>query len=134
MTATRKPAPRKRATPKPKPKPKPKVAPALGLVLDRSDAQAENERLIADREPLFTIGETTYTVPRSVPAAWTIQAVRIIASDPKHGEAAALDWGFQMLLGEEGYRALTSYMGVSNSDWGVLSKAITDRLIPDPKA
>jgi hypothetical protein len=123
MTAARKPAPRKRTAPKP--------APALGLVLDRSDAQAENERLIADREPLFTIGDTTYTIPKRCPAAWTVQAVRISAT---HGEQAALDWGFQLLLGEDGYRALTSFSGVADSDWLTLSKAISDRLIPDPKA
>ena len=127
-TTTRKPAPRKR--------PVATKAPAdLGIVLDDDTARAATEKLIADREPLFTIGGTTYTIPKRVPPSWSVKAFTIAT---EQGEQAALAFAAEKLMTSEAWTALTDCETVTPEAWQTIFKALMDRILPDgvlaPKA
>lgn len=126
-TTARKPAPRKRTVAK---------APAdLGLVLDDDDARAETDKLIADREPLFTIGGVTYTIPKQVPPSWSVKAFTIAATQ---GESAAISYAAEKLLTAEAWDALRECETVTPAAWQTVFKALMDRVLPEsgfgPKA
>ncbi|MEV6648059.1 hypothetical protein [Amycolatopsis sp. NPDC051371] len=125
-TSTRKAAPRRRATTKPA---------DLGIVLDDAAAQAEVDELIADREPLFTIGGTTYTIPKQVPPSWSMKAYKIAT---EQGEAEALAFAAEKLLTDEAWEALQECETVTPSAWEKILNALVDRILPDgvlgPKA
>ncbi|MFB9924875.1 hypothetical protein ACFORO_25905 [Amycolatopsis halotolerans] len=126
-TAARKNAPRKRTAAK---------APAdLGLVLDDDAARAETDKLIADREPLFTIGGTTYTIPKQVPPSWSVKAFTIAATQ---GESAAISYAAEKLLTPAAWEALRECETVTPAAWQQVFKALMDRILPEsgfgPKA
>ncbi|MEV4604803.1 hypothetical protein AB0K15_46570 [Amycolatopsis sp. NPDC049253] len=126
-TAPRKTTTRKRAAAK---------APAeLGLVLDDDAARAETDKLIADREPLFTIGGTTYTIPKQVPPSWSVKAFTIAT---EQGETAALAFAAEKLLTPEAWTAFSECETVTESAMRTVLQALMDRILPDgllgPKA
>ncbi|QKV74536.1 hypothetical protein [Amycolatopsis sp. Hca4] len=125
-TPTRKAVPRKRAA---------KPPADLGIVLDDPAAQAEVEQLIADREPLFTVGGVTHTIPKRVPPSWSMKAYKIAT---EQGEAAALGFAVEKLLTDEAWEALQECETVTPTAWEKVLNALVDRILPDgvlgPKA
>ncbi|MFJ1764044.1 hypothetical protein ACIOD2_27265 [Amycolatopsis sp. NPDC088138] len=123
---TRKTAPRKRATAKPV---------ELGLVLDDAAARAEVDELISDREPLFTIGGVTYTIPKRVPPSWSVKAYKLAT---EQGEAAALSFAVEKLLTSEAWDALGDCETVTPTAWETVLNALVERILPSgaigPKA
>lgn len=126
-TTARKAAPRKRTSTKPKAD--------LGIVLDDSAAQAEVDALIGDREPLFTIGGITYTIPKKVPPSWSLKAYRIAV---EQGSAASLQFAAEKLLTPEAWDALTECETITETAMRTVFDALVDRILPDgvlgPKA
>lgn len=112
-----------------------KPAANKGLVLDRAENRAAVDALVADREPLFTIGRKTYTIPKKVPPSWTLQAFTVAA---EQGEKAALVFSAGKLLEPEAWAALEQCDTLTQSDLHAVFKAIMDRILPDgafvPKA
>ncbi len=119
-TSTHKAAPRKRVTAKP--------PVDLGIVLDDAAAQAEVEQLIADREPLFTVGGVTHTIPKRVPPSWSVKAYKIAT---EQGEAAALSFAVEKLLTDEAWDALGECETVTPTAWEKVLNALVDRILPD---
>ncbi|WP_410644497.1 hypothetical protein [Amycolatopsis sp. lyj-346] len=107
----------------------------LGIVLDDAAAQAEVEELIADREPLFTVGGVTHTIPKRVPPSWSVKAYNLAT---EQGEAAALAFAVEKLLTGEAWDALGECETVTPSAWEKVLNALVDRILPDgvlgPKA
>lgn len=97
------------------------------LQLDRAENQQHVEAMIADREPLFSVGGVEYTIPKQVPAAWSMQAFDIAITQ---GEKAALAWSVAMMLGDDGYAALKNCATLTREDLAVVFKAIVDRVMP----
>lgn len=116
-------------------RPAPKQPVDLGLVLDDDTARAETDALLADREPLFTIGGTTYTVPKVVPPSWTLQAFNVALTG---GESKALAFAAEKLLEPEAYEALCNCETLTRDGFNKVMKALIDKLLPDgvlvPKA
>ncbi len=113
-----------------------KKAPAdLGIVLDDSAAQAEVDALINDREPLFTIGGVTHTIPKKVPPSWSLKAYRIAV---EQGSAASLQFAAEKLLTSEAWDALTECETITEAAMRTVFDALVDRILPDgvlgPKA
>ncbi|WP_336156639.1 hypothetical protein [Amycolatopsis sp. VC5-11] len=130
-------APRKTTTArKTTPRKRPTKAPAdLGLVLDDDAARAETDKMLADREPLFTIGGTTYTIPKQVPPSWSVKAFTIAVTK---GESAAIEYAAEKLLTPEAWEALQECETVTPAAWKTIFKALMDRILPEsgfgPKA
>lgn len=107
----------------------------LGIVLDDDAARAETEALVADREPLFTVGGKTYTIPKLVPPSWSLQAYEIAVTA---GEPAALAFAAQKLLEPEAWDALVGCDTLSRSGMSTVLQALMDKLLPNgafvPKA
>jgi hypothetical protein len=122
---SRKTAPRKTTTARKRLAAKP--APALGLVLDDDAARAATEKLVADREPLFTIAGTTYTIPKRVPPSWAIKAFTVAT---EQGESAALAFAAEKLLTPEAWTALTDCETVTDDGMHAVLKALMDRILP----
>jgi hypothetical protein len=66
----------------------------------------------ADREPLFSIDGTEYTIPVEVPPAVTLQAIERVRTE---GEAAATAWIMNELLGADGWKALRECVQVNKA-------------------
>lgn len=112
------------------------VAPeSRGLVLDRPENREATEKLVADREPLFTIGDTTYTIPKRVPPSWTIQAFTVAT---EQGEAAALTYATAKVLTPEAWEALSTCDTLTQDDLNAVFRAVMARILPEgvvgPKA
>lgn len=126
-TSARKTTPRKRTSAK---------APAdLGLVLDDDAARAETDKMLADREPLFTIGGVTYTIPKQVPPSWSVKAFTIAVTQ---GESAAISYAAEKLLTPAAWDALQECETVTPAAWQQVFRALMDRILPEsgfgPKA
>jgi hypothetical protein len=125
-------APRKTSTARKRPAAKP--APALGLVLGTDEDRSAVAALVADREPLFSVGETTYTIPRNVPVSWSMKAYALAVTD---GETAVLNFAARKLLTDEAYMALID-SEPSDEKLHTVLKALVDRILPEglgaPKA
>ncbi|MFD5089320.1 hypothetical protein ACFWMR_01870 [Amycolatopsis thailandensis] len=104
-------------------------------MLDSEESEAEVERMLADREPLFTVSGTTYTIPKQVPVAWTLQAFNIAMTA---GEKAAITWACATVLDPEAWLALQECRTLTAKNLEAVMKAVMDKVIPDgmpiPKA
>ncbi|MEV6908020.1 hypothetical protein [Amycolatopsis sp. NPDC051071] len=129
----RKTSTRKAVAPRKRPVAKPKAN--LGIVLDDDSAKAETEALVAEREPLFTVGGVTYTIPKCVPPSWSMKAYRIAI---EQGDSAALAFAVDKLLTEEAWEALRECETVTPTAWEKVLNILVDRILPDgvlgPKA
>ncbi|MEU0531978.1 hypothetical protein [Amycolatopsis tolypomycina] len=107
----------------------------LGLVLDREEASAEVEALIADREPLFTVDGVTYTIPKVCPSSWSLMAWTIANT---RGASAALSYATENVLGPEAMAAMIGCRSLTKADTKAVLQAVMDRVLPDglpfPKA
>lgn len=100
--------------------------------LDRQEALDAIAAIIADREPLFSIGDKTYTIPKAVPAAWTVKATNMAV----RGQGVqAMEFALQKMLGEDGYEALSDCETLTVADFEKIRDIIVKRVFPqDPKA
>lgn len=107
----------------------------LGLVLDREEAGAEVEALIADREPLFTVDGVTYTIPKVCPSSWSLMAWTIANTD---GASAALSYATKKAIGADAMLAMISCPSLTKADTTNVLQKVMDRVLPDglpfPKA
>jgi hypothetical protein len=127
---TRKTAASKPAAAKPKPAPLPDGV----LRLDRAENDAVIAAMIADREPLFAIGDAVYTIPRKVPPSWSLRAFNLATTQ---GETAALAFAAEKLLEPEAWTALQACETLTPADMTTVLNALVDRIMPDgafPKA
>ncbi len=110
-------APRARTRKPPATKPKPGV-----LQLDRQENKNAIEAMLADREPLFAIGDTEYTIPKAAPAAWTVQATKLARTQ---GAKIAMDYALKMMLGDAGYEALSECDTLTQADFEIFASGKT---------
>lgn len=116
------PAPRKRTTTRKTPaKPKP-AAPGV-IVLDRK----ENVDKLAEREPLFSVDGVVHTIPKHVPASWTIEATKLAT---EVSEAAALAYVIDKMLSTESYEALQSCETLTKEDLNDVVQILADKVLP----
>ncbi|MEV8610298.1 hypothetical protein AB0383_20625 [Amycolatopsis sp. NPDC051373] len=111
-------APRKRTTTR-------KPAAANVLRLDRKENVDAIQAIIDDREPLFSIGDETFTIPKKAPAAWTIMATKLAL---EAGDNQAVEYALQKMLGEDGYKALAACETLTLADFQVIRDAVIDRV------
>lgn len=121
-TTTRKPAARKMPARTRKP-----AVPDGVLVLDRPENHAAFDKLISERQPLFSVDGVVYTIPKNVPPAWSMQAMDLAMTK---GEDVALAWTVGTMLGVDGYEALKTCPTLLPEDLHVVFKAIMDKVLP----
>lgn len=125
----------RRTTRKTNPVVKPQAAPeetSSVLRLDRQEALDAIELIVADREPLFSIGGTTYTIPKKAPAAWTMKATSMAA---RGEELQSMEFVLRKMLGEDGYSALSECETLTTTDFEIIRDVIVKRVYPQgPKA
>ena len=63
-----------------------------------------------EREPLFSLRGTVYTVPVKAPVADTLLYSEVFV---EHGIDAAILWAMKRTLGEAGYRALVQHRSLT---------------------
>lgn len=80
----------------------------------------------AEREPLFTTGGKTYTIPVRVSAGVALQWVDIVAV---RGDSAGLVWALNWALGTEGYFALRSHRTISDEHYRIIRDAVQEKFI-----
>lgn len=120
MASTTPPRPaRKRATPKPV---RPNRA-ADGFEPIRIPA---NEDVVEEREPLFYIGDTEYTVPTSIPMGAALEYLRIAS---QRGEIMAAPPFLTRVLGEDAYMALEQAKGLTDEQLNRIVQRLIDRAL-----
>jgi hypothetical protein len=109
-----------------------KTAESSVLRLDRKENVDAIQALIDDREPLFSVGGVEYTIPKKAPAAWTIRTTTLAVET---GDAQAVEYALQKMLGEDGYKALAECDTLTTTDFEVIRDVILKRVFPQaPKA
>lgn len=84
-----------------------------------------------DREDLFSIDDTTYSIPRKVPANVGLKAVDTVA---RLGEADGTRWLMIMMLGQEGWDALMAADGLEAEDLKAIQEVIRLKVFGDQEA
>lgn len=115
-----------------KPTPNATLTPGV-LQLDWPENQDKIKAMIADREPLFSIGDEVYTIPKKVPPAWTMQVADLAATNYN----AALAMALGLMLGPEGYEALKNCRTLTTDDLTTVFQVVSNRVLPGvvgPKA
>ncbi|WP_329064879.1 hypothetical protein [Amycolatopsis sp. NBC_01480] len=134
-TVPRKTPARRTTTRKTSPAAKPQAAPeeeSSVLRLDRQEAIDAIAEIVADREPLFSIGDNTYTIPKKAPAAWAMKATTMAA---RGQELQAMEFVLRKMLGEDGYAALSECETLTTADFETIRDLIVKRVYPQgPKA
>lgn len=108
-------AARKRAAPKPV-----EGAGALDFEPIRIEA---NEDVVEERVPLFYIGETEYTIPKSIPTGAALQYLRIAG---ERGEQFAAPTLLTRVLGEDAYQALEESKALDDDQLERIIKIVID--------
>lgn len=105
------------------------VAPSTTpLVLSSKD----DDDPFTEREPLFDLDGTVYTIPVKVPASYTIRYLDIWA---EQGIGIAVIYALKTALGEEGYAALTGYTKLTQAQLDQVITAIRSKFDgTDPKS
>lgn len=109
---------RKRATPKP-------VRPVAADGFEPIRIPA-NEDVVEEREPLFYIGDTEYTVPTSIPMGAALEYLRIAA---ERGEIFAAPPFLTRVLGEDAYMALEQAKGLTDEQLNRIVQRLIDRAL-----
>lgn len=89
----------------------PEVVGATDSVVLRLPAEDEGEDQFSEREPLFTIGGTEYTVLVQVSAG---AGIEYLERQLNFGPDAAIIWAMRYAIGDEGVAALYSYRKLTN--------------------
>lgn len=106
---------------------KPAAKADLGMVLDDDASKAATDQLLAVREPLFTVGGVTYTIPKEVPPSWTLQAYDIAFAQ---GDQAALAFAARKCLTEEAWQALTDCQSLTKEHMKTVLDAVLEKVLP----
>jgi hypothetical protein len=109
---------RKRATPKPV-----RTAPPDGFEPIHIPA---DEDVVEEREPLFYIGDTEYTVPLNIPMGATLEYLRIAR---EQGEVFAAPPFLTRVLGEDAYTALEQARGLTGEQLDRIVQHLIDRAL-----
>lgn len=123
--------PRNTSTPRRAATKKPAATTTSVLRLDRQENVDKVAAMVADREPLFSVGEVEYTIPKKVPAAWTIKTTELALSV---SELAAVEYAMGKMLSEEGYKALADCETLTYTDFEIIRDAVLARILPNGKA
>jgi hypothetical protein len=83
-----------------------------------------------DREPLFSIDGTEYTIPREVPGHVTLQAMEVFRTG---GDGAATPWVMERMLGAAGYRALLECTAVTKTNLAAINAVLQRKVFGDPE-
>jgi hypothetical protein len=78
-----------------------------------------------EREPLFSIDGTEYTIPVEVPPAMGLEAMEKTRTE---GEAPATAWIMRELLGVEGWKALRECKQVNRAQMAAIMQVCRDRV------
>ena len=81
-----------------------------------------------EREPIFSIDGTEYTIPREVPGSLALQAMERTRTN---GEVSATAWLMEEMLGADGYRALRECPTVRRDEVQAITRIIRDRVFGD---
>jgi hypothetical protein len=81
----------------------------------------DGEDEFAEREPLFSLGGTTYTIPVRVSGA---DALRYATIWMNQGVTAALVWALRECVGDEAYAALIAHKALTQDQLGQLFDAV----------
>jgi hypothetical protein len=91
----------------------------------------EKDAWKGDREPLFTIDDQEYTVPKKVPANVGLRAVDTVA---RLGEADGTRWLMVLMLGEDGWKALMDCDGLEPADLQAIQEVLRAKVFGDLEA
>lgn len=108
-------------------KPVEKMAGVLQLRTDEVPSE------FAEREPLFYLDDVEYTVPVKFPASVALEYMYLFRTQ---GFQDAYEFALAEGLGEDGYRALRKYKGLTPEQVGSVFKVIKakiDESASDPK-
>ncbi|HET9234932.1 MAG TPA: hypothetical protein VFP10_12395 [Candidatus Eisenbacteria bacterium] len=83
-----------------------------------------------DREPLFSIDGTEYTIPREVPGFITLQAMEVYRGG---GDGAATPWIMERMLGADGYQALLKCPAVTKKNLAAINEVLRRKVFGDPE-
>jgi hypothetical protein len=104
------------------------AAPSAPLVLSSKD----DADPFTEREPLFELDGTVYTVPVKVPASYTIRYLDLWA---ERGIGVAVIYALKTALGEQGYAALTAYTKLTQAQLDQVITAVRGKFDgTDPKS
>ncbi len=90
-----------------------KVAPLTGD-FEPVRIETRSEPVPVERVPLFYLDDVEYTVPTVIPRSVSFKVLKTLRAS---GEAAAGQHALELLLGEEGYEALTSSDDISDEQF-----------------
>lgn len=76
------------------------------------DAPTDEEATTDERIEVFSLGGTTYTVPADPGPAF---ALRYLSKVREFGDDAAADYLLEAMLGDEGYKALSGFSNLKES-------------------
>jgi hypothetical protein len=80
------------------------------------------------REPLFSIDDREYTIPVEVPGNITLQALERVRQD---GEGPTTAWLLELMLGDDGYRALRECSSVSRQNLAAIGAVVSAKVLGD---
>lgn len=88
-----------------------------------------------EREPFFTIEDEDgdkreYTIPVEVPASVTLQAMEHFRQG---GDAVAIPWLLELMLGSDGYRALLAAPGITRTNLAAINEVVRIKVFGDPE-
>lgn len=112
---------------------RPRTAQAASLQVLHLPAEDDVEDQFAQREPLFTIGDTEYTTLVRVSAG---AAIEYLERSIDRGPDAAILWGMRHALGDEGVDALYGYRHLTPDHLAQvvdIVRAKFDGALTDPK-
>lgn len=78
------------------------------------------------REPLFTTGGQTYTIPVRVSAGSALIWLEIATVN---GDTAAMLWALRFALGDDGYTALRVHPNLSDDHYKVIVDAVRSKFL-----
>lgn len=81
-----------------------------------------------DREPLFSIDGTEYTVPKIIPTAVGLKAMRKVA---ELGEIAGTQWLMVYLLGQPAWDALEGCLDLTRADLEAIQTIVRTKAFGD---
>lgn len=91
---------------------------------------AADEDVIEEREPLFYIGATEYTIPKTIPMGAALEYLRLAG---ERGEQLAAPILLTRVLGEEAYMALEKSKGLTEDQLGRIVDHVVDRALGRPE-
>jgi hypothetical protein len=99
-------------------------SPDLTGVLDLSAKGRPS--LDADREPMFKIGDTVYTMPKVCPPGASLEYLRLAGMA---GEQTALIYAMQRLIGVEGYIALVGDATLTVEELAEITRKVIAKVV-----